>query len=340
MKYKILRLVFRNKEEADSNVGLLTQRSQSNAVQALEYLKNRRIKKTNTCPGTQYPKQLVELPERVPQLTSQDFNNLFPGVIEQVYDRPIRQNRRKRKFFQKVIAPNGTSFLDLPRELRNEIYRYAVVSDQVYKIRARATRKDSTDNKKTRERLPPLYHVSLQFEQEVLEAHYRHNTIRYTAVHNHDPDVLLSWIQRRGPELVKHIRRMEVVHPFNVERIRLYTRCVIKTTIEQRSDGTVEVSTAHPRAIGSCHCGIAELVQERLLRDDAQANAECLRRIEQSAQYGPVLGFALQLLEAVQLGQTHEATMSRLSAAAQFQYHREFTPDCILCGKRKWVLRH
>ena len=340
MKYKILRLVFRNKTPADSNDVVPTQRQRSNDPQPAETLEVRHIEHKTVGTSTQQEEQLVEAPKRIPQMTTQDLNNLYPGAIELVYDCPIKQDRPKRVFVSKVIAPNGTSFLHLPRELRDEIYRYAVTCDRVWRIRPCSNPKESANLKGFREQLPGLCRASIFCAQEVLTAHYRHNVFRYSAVNDHNPNTLLDWIQQRSSELVKSIRHMHITHQVIAGGGHSLTQHDITTSIEQRLNGTIEVSAAQQPTVDLCHCGIAELVQERLLREDAQINADCVRRIQKSTEMGPVLGFALQLLEAVQLAQACEETIRHLPAQKRSGYDQSPLPNCISCGQRKWLLRH
>ena len=282
---------------------------------------------------------------KVLELKAEDSNNVFPGKIEGLYDQPGMTSTRRRMRCGEierdiVLRANGTSFIDLPREVRNEIYYYAVVSpDTIWKVRKTRTRKQH-NNKHILERLPQLCRAIPLYTEEVLETHYVYNILRFTSYYGEGPSKLLDWIYRRGLDLVKNVRHIQIVHRLDDGPYSIYPHSNVTTTINQQPNCTIEVTCNRQRTEEDCHCGMAELVQERLLREDAQTNPDCVHRIEMSTMYGPALGFTLQLLEAVQLAMKHASTHKEFTFSEKRSMYERLPKDCIMCGKQKRAFRY
>ena len=77
-----------------------------------------------------------------------------------------------------------------------------------------------------------------------------------------------------------------------------------------------------------CLCPVQDQVRNRLSRPDAVADPVCARRLEYSMEYGPVVRFALQLLEAARV---HARS---LSAAVNTEDVRSLDEEpCPECGR-------
>lgn len=342
-KIKILHLVFRNSNSSTEDVNITRSRSLQDVVQhaiASECDSTH----VDACQSTEINARSVKVPMSVPEMTAQEFNDLFPGRVELLYEQPLRQQKicETRVECYATIKTFGTSFLDLPREIRDEIYRYHVASlYTIRNIRKPQPRKRCQSNN-ILANVPRLCRAIPLLSEEILEMHYKYITLRFGAGYGDGPNRFLQLVERGGPVLIRSIRRIQLTHRFSMH-IGLpphFDGTHIRTTIEQKTDGSIEVSTTQNRASSDCHCGIAELVQERLLREDAQNDVECMHRIEASVQYGPVFGFALQLLEAVHLARAHEARVNKLPCVRRRQLYSQLPSNCIMCGKTKWSLRY
>ena len=117
------------------------------------------------------------------------LGDIFPDDVEQVCEpdysipREDRLIRRYRRVINQNNTAHSTSFLDLPQELRDEIYGYAVPTDNVYQIRVYPDEKKPLARGQ-RERLPKLYFAlpllyygdALQAQLFPLLRHWRRQT--------------------------------------------------------------------------------------------------------------------------------------------------------------------
>lgn len=283
-----------------------------------------------------------EISQCSPEITAEEFNDLFPGHIELVYDRTSSNTTRQqckakhRAQWSGTTAKQGTSFLDLPRELRDQIYEYALASGKIGNLEQ--NRRDRT---RVRMQPPSLFYAMPVFSQELLEMHYRCSTLRFAAANNQSRDLLLDWFQRHRLATMKDIHCVNIEHRMNFDGHGTATGFrYITTTIGKSPDPGLNIQTTHTRSLSECRCGIAELVRERLLRDDAVAGADWIHRIEQSTEFGPVPGFALQLLEAVRLAQNHERIIMNLSYLRRIEAHKRMSKNCTMCGKWRCCLQY
>ena len=273
------------------------------------------------------------------EMAVQDFNNVFPSDIEALYDNISTQRfLRKRAKAPRIVAKHGTSFLDLPRELRDEIYRYALLTTRVHRIRER-----SSDYGPFRfeEKMPDLLNVIPIFADEILEIHYEQNLIRYSVDRNDDYDYFLDWVHYHGLSFVQHVRNLQVRHRYKFNPTQWCERnAFMTTTIMMQSDGSIAVSTRDSRSPDDCQCSVEKLIHERLSREDALADAHYLERLEEYAEYGPVLGYALQVSEAVRLSQSYERMVIELPELQRLEVHRKNPTKCVMCDKRKWAFQY
>lgn len=291
--------------------------------------------------------------EAIAEMPDIDFtnvlNDLFPGDVEDTYS-PTPSDRHTRPIrdpkIPTTLQVKGTSFLHLPRELRDEIYYYALASSKPFKVRAHShnkhPHKTNCGSTRLRERLSSFYYALPFYSSELLETHYRENTLRFLAVHKDNFPLFLDWIHHRGSVLINNIRRLELTH-------RIITngpvwlpneRCRMVTTISLHSSGEIEVSSTEPRRPGVCLCGLGELVQERLVSDDALGDAVCQERLGVVERYGKVLGFALQFCEALRLMFQHEDRVRDLSERQRAQMLPGPKAACRFCGMRRWAFHY
>ena len=78
-----------------------------------------------------------------------------------------------------------------------------------------------------------------------------------------------------------------------------------------------------------------DLVHERLSRDDALSDLDCIRRLEESTQFGPLLGFAFQLLEAARLSEAGTKAMKELQRENRWPVGNSMSRKCAICGESK-----
>lgn len=278
--------------------------------------------------------------------TADALNDLFPGDVELVYSPKLStKNNRRANHLADLPHTKGTTFLNLPRELRDQIYSFALQSTQHWKIGAR-------------ERLPRLYHRMPYLSAEILETHYRENTLRFVATRQDNFPSLLKWLQKRGDALTKNVRKLEIVHRImsNTAWYLPYHRYLKLTTVSVNPAGELEVSTSEcrplirssldgprwnerdkPVLVEACQCSLPALVHERLSRDDARADPLCVERLEMSTRLGPVLGFAVQMCEALRLMFAHEDPVREMATAEMMEYMPTLLTECVLCGRAKWA---
>ena len=348
LKIWIPRLVTRHRKPSNANLDSTVNQRQLCISEALDAFDSHSYVPTTTTGYLTDEDEGNELCRCPSEITAQEFNDLYPGDVELVYDQTPSaeatepQEASNRSQSSNNIATTGTSFLDLPRELRDQIYECVFASsNKVWKLRA-SLGKDRNGRTHIREQLPRLFYALPLFSQEVLESHYKYSALRFAEVEDDSHVLLLEWIQRRGSLVTKHIRYLKIGHRMNINGPYICQGYgdYITTTIEKTLDGALRVHTSHHRSPRECQCGTVELVQERLSREDALADPDCMQRIEQSTEYGPVLGFALQLLEAVRLARDHQKTVLGLPYSRQTDAHRQNAKHCIMCGKRKPRLQY
>lgn len=250
------------------------------------------------------------------------------------------------------IRSKRASFLNLTREIRDEIYVYALVANNpVYRVRVHTTHNTPT-GMRVRERLPQLYYALPCYSLELLEAHYKTNTIHFLATYTDNFPFLLAWLNQRGELLTRNARSLELTHrvfssgPYYFPADNAHA----VTTIHLSLQGKLEVSTrssnirhcSEHRGTDKCDCGIEELVRERLSREDALEDSLCVERVDESVQYGPLFGFALRLCEAMRLMRGRETVLKGFKEEWQDHLRRlkvgdRFATCCDLCRKGKWA---
>ena len=241
-----------------------------------------------------------------------------------------------------VINPSKPNpLLALPKELRDEIYQYALPSDKAFVVRLYPRRRSGSGKKqRLEERLPLLYYALPLLHREILAVHYRVNTIRYIAGSQGSRAVFIEWMRRRGDVLVKNLRRLEID-----QRFRFSIPCKgfgpprITTRLFLQRHGKAEIEHNHHVWFDACSCSIEALVQERLSRRDVLRDCLPIRGIEESTEYGPVFRLALQLLQAVNFDDMLQAEIATFSEVELWEANRNVNRECEACGKLKWPIR-
>ena len=272
--------------------------------------------------------------------------DIFPIEIELVYE-PTQCSQTHFRITQRTWQSHGfagstkkpTSFFDLPHELRDETYRYALPPGEVCKMPFALNKKSHRVRSRPKS-VPVLGVLVPMLRDEILRAYYKQNTFQ---LQDFDAYWLLrhfDWIRQVPQNLVRNIRRLQIRHCLSGEYNPPYFWLIgTWTTVTLQSSGHIVVSTTHERSNDGCLCTLTELVQERLFRPDGLADATCVQRIEESTEYGPLFGFALQLFESIRLGKEHRRPIFALPIKEWRKkcQAQELPADCSICGKRKWT---
>ncbi|KAF7195130.1 hypothetical protein HII31_03598 [Pseudocercospora fuligena] len=133
-----------------------------------------------------------------------DQATLFDGILEQV---PAMEAAKPR-----------ISFLSLAAEIRNEIYKYVLLSDAV--DRSKKTRKGLKSspiliNRDVRDEVPPLLQVCQQTRNEASAMHYYYTSLSFDlfTIRNENTRRLgiRNFLKVAGPERAALIKRVDLV---------------------------------------------------------------------------------------------------------------------------------
>ena len=271
------------------------------------------------------------------------LHNIFPYEIDLVYER--RSTSKGRAEADKsaleryaVASRKTTSFFDLPRELRDEIYQYAILADTTIKIRFHPN-----GNKRPytpQNHRPLLYRALPLLGEEILETYYKQNTFRLVATHDYSVQMAGEWIRRCSPLFIKCIRSLQISHAIGTSGLACFWPGSVATTVTLNPDKSITVRTTYQRPRDGCVCDVQALVQDRLSQDDALGDPDCIRRVEESTQFGPILGFGLQILEAVRLAENHQKGLRAMPYDQRQEVYKCMPTNCHMCGGQKWGFQY
>ena len=133
------------------------------------------------------------------------LSDIFPGDIESVYQpqhssvahyHAIIRVPKRRNTGTTTYDGRTSTFFSLPRELRDEIYRYALPSDKVVKIKFRLN--NPRQRQLLRQRLPTLWFAIPLLGEELLETYYRQIVFHLSATNGDVRRMSREWIRRHS----------------------------------------------------------------------------------------------------------------------------------------------
>ncbi len=229
----------------------------------------------------------------------------------------------------------------LPQELRDMIWRYTIPRDAPIKVRS-FIKKIKIDELESygiifRQRLPAVYRAFSLLHDEIMKAHYRLNTIRFSAgmMDDNGCDLFGAWIWRGGATLTQHLRHLRISYDVYAyaSRYTMYgwSRHQLMLDIRQKGEKSVVATLGRPQlhrrgpadpSVGLCVCKIETSIRNRLVQEDALHDPLCLLRIEQSTRHRPLIRFAIEAFEAIRLTQASTQAFRLLSPLQQHQFRR------------------
>ena len=231
-------------------------------------------------------------------------------------------------------AKKSTSFLDLPNELRDEIYHLYLPSDELFKVRL--SRRKSRKGILINECWPVICYALPLLRNDILAIHYRINTIRFVASRDRSNNhaMLTKWISHYGRVLTGNLRTLQISGAWSLDTLNLVT---IKLPSSTASGLEVSISTPDDQW-GCCTYNLQDLVRLRLSRGDARQDSQIMQRVDGAKVHGSLLAFAFHLLEAARLAESRQVT--RLVSASSSYVHGSYAWDhqrhsaCLVCGLR------
>jgi len=229
-----------------------------------------------------------------------------------------------------------TGWMNLPRELRDAIYEYAVVSDSVRVIHHTRTKAITADRSSMRiwERRPRLCKAIPLFHEEILEAYYRLNAFKMGCKLVHKHLFLLKWAKQAGKPFTEHlghlqlglgrIANLQYSHPWPPANLKVDAFLVGRSL-------KVKLTSGSNRAY--CSCDVLGQSEKRLLEDDICNDPDWQQRLQDTASYGPVLRFALKVLEIARLELENERLRRRYERPQPLSRRRT---RCTDCGEWVW----
>ncbi|KAK3049524.1 hypothetical protein LTR09_009191 [Extremus antarcticus] len=179
-----------------------------------------------------------------------------------------------------------TGWMNLPRELRDAIYEYAVVSDSVRVIHHTRTKAITADRSSMRiwERRPRLCKAIPLFHEEILEAYYRLNAFKMGCKLVHKHLFLLKWAKQAGKPFTEHlghlqlglgrIANLQYSHPWPPANLKVDAFLVGRSL-------KVKLTSGSNRAY--CSCDVLGQSEKRLLEDDICNDPDWQQRLQDTA---------------------------------------------------------
>lgn len=206
-----------------------------------------------------------------------------------------------------------TNFFDLPRELRDEVYGYALPCDSFQAVRRRKKRpRQKIDSFRIIWKLPKIYYALPLLRSEICEAYYRTNQFKVTVELAAGSDFFLKWVSQAGRSFTQHVSRLKV--RFIHWKPTFYGEAHVVLDVCVTPDRTLKVLLSnghgedHHRSY--CTCDVEEVLG-RILRQSAKYDQLCKSRLDNSERFGPVIRFILQFVEVHRLDQVDYVRMSR-----------------------------
>lgn len=241
-----------------------------------------------------------------------------------------------------VVTSKRTSFLDLPGELRNEIYRLALRHDNIrnLKLKYRFTRNGSTY---TNERLPPLYHALPQHRGEILSIYYSESKFRIHLWKGEHREIFRAWIDLRGKALdgLKHLELIFRRFCWHREIGSYSASAALLLTFD--ANGNLILPRVMPM-LNLCTCWVIPLVEGAYKQSIAESQAlhetpdpTGQETVTESSAPHPILNFALKLCSLRDLPREHQPNWSSLLHQLNEDKHKGLVP-CWQFWESLWTI--
>lgn len=126
-------------------------------------------------------------------------------------------------------TPRG--FLDLPQELRDEIYQYVLIKDHA--VITLLSNEDCKSQISAAQ--PPICYVSKQIRSEALPIFYRSNNFAAELADDEDLETLQNWFATIGKQNVKDLRVLSLSACTTSKIDGSFRRCSARCTIDSSS---------------------------------------------------------------------------------------------------------
>jgi hypothetical protein len=211
-----------------------------------------------------------------------------------------------------------TPFLDLPKELRQEIYRYVVVTRGFQRLRLWQGGDVASQNYERKE--PAVCEAVPLFRQEILEVYYRYNT--FSMRQGNEKKLLTSfrrWLRSADSVATKEIRHL-VIECKSGPRYADGNKWEIDIRLTQVSKLEVEWRTCCSKGCDNYALNQMEDLLSRQGFADDISNA----RLMECRTFSPVLQVSVQHLEVIRL---------RSAFQRRLDYHTKWSAALIVAAR-------
>lgn len=234
--------------------------------------------------------------------------------------------------------PRPASFLDLPGELRNEVYPHALQYDNERRLSLKL--KASASGKAyVKEPTPSLCYAVPLMWKEVLSVYYAQNRFRIPVVSPKQREAFRTWVRYRG-QLLKELTSLKLAwkvlyhYPYG-EKYGRKLSSILRLTIT--ADGQLAVQHSS-NLFSGCGCYLVPLVEEdwKQIEPDDTDTGHLIGQEEGQdvSEVNPVVGFALKFCRVLDFAGNRYLGPKKVGL-----FGTSSTDPCARCGERAYASR-